>query len=91
VRTDGIGIGFEIFRRGKIVHLSAVIITRDRRDVLEECLQRIDRANVFSELVVVDDASCDGTEAMVSDFTMRNIFVSTAMLARVRQETKGCR
>jgi GT2 family glycosyltransferase len=46
----------------------AVVVTRDRRELLEGCLERIEHGSRAPEaIVVVDNASSDGTAAMLAE------------------------
>jgi GT2 family glycosyltransferase len=43
-----------------------VVTTRNRREDLRTCLQSVERQNVSVEIIVIDDASDDGTPEMVT-------------------------
>jgi glycosyltransferase involved in cell wall biosynthesis len=47
---------------------SAVVITRNRADILGECLRRLCGLGLFEEILVVDDASTDGTRNVAAQF-----------------------
>lgn len=47
-------------------NVSVCVVTRDRRECLRNCLESILCARGVAEIIVVDDASADGTSDMVS-------------------------
>lgn len=51
-----------------MTRLSIVIPTRNRVDLLRECLRHTARAFPEAEIVVIDNASTDGTVKMANDF-----------------------
>jgi GT2 family glycosyltransferase len=44
----------------------AVVVTWNRRDLLQECLEALQRQSIPVQVVVVDNASTDGTAAMLT-------------------------
>jgi glycosyltransferase involved in cell wall biosynthesis len=66
---------------------SIIIPTFNRREVLGKCLQALDQQNCSStyEVVLVDDASTDGTEEIVEELQKTLSFPLTFL----RQEKKG--
>src|SRR5260370_8727531 len=64
-----------IAARGLMKKLSIVIPTRNRQDVLSKALQAYLNPKTLEgllEIIVVDDHSSDGTEAIVADFRQRS-------------------
>lgn len=49
--------------------ISVVVVNRDKRELLDECLSSIERATVgqVAEIIVIDNGSVDGSRAMVRD------------------------
>lgn len=54
---------------------SAVVITRNRSDMLRDCLERICATNLFGEIILVDDASSDNTAEVAAHFADRLRYV----------------
>ena len=51
--------------------LATIIVTHNCVDTMEECLRSLDESTVPSPLIVVDNASSDGTAAMVRSMSSR--------------------
>jgi N-acetylglucosaminyl-diphospho-decaprenol L-rhamnosyltransferase len=47
-------------------HLSVVIVNYNTRDLLRDCLRSLEAVRVVHEVIVVDNASADGSAAMVA-------------------------
>ncbi|MEM6530296.1 MAG: glycosyltransferase family 2 protein, partial [Chloroflexota bacterium] len=47
--------------------LSVVIVNYNTRDLLRDCLQSLKNSTIAPEVIVVDNASSDGSPAMVAD------------------------
>ena len=53
---------------GERDRVCAVVVTRDRRELLRECLRALrDQERLVEQVLVVDNASSDGTDAMVRE------------------------
>jgi GT2 family glycosyltransferase len=69
-----------------------VVTTRNRKDDLRVCLQSIDRQDVAVEIIVIDDASDDGTPEMIAaEFPHARLIVHAGMQGYIRGRNEAAR
>jgi len=71
---------------------TVVVTTRNRKDDLRVCLQSVQTQSVQAEVVVVDDASTDGTADMVaSEFPQARLVTHERMVGYIRGRNEAAR
>ncbi len=71
---------------------TVVVTTRNRKDDLRACLQSVQRQSVSVEIVVIDDASEDGTAAMVAtEFSTASLIRHSVMKGYIHGRNEAAR
>jgi len=69
-----------------------VVTTRNRRDDLRTCLRSVERQSVSTEIIVIDDASDDGTSEMVAaEFPGAKLVTHPRMQGYIRGRNEAAR
>lgn len=75
-----------------MMSVSVVVTTRNRRDDLRTCLQSVQTQDVPLELIVIDDASTDGTAEMVkTEFPAARLIVHQQLHGLIRGRNEAAR
>jgi len=75
-----------------VISATVVVTTRNRKEDLRVCLRSVERQNVSLELIVIDDASDDGTAEMVAaEFPRAKLVTHATMQGYIRGRNEAAR